>query len=219
MPLIHALAAWRTNPGGLSVCAVCGSWPSQPLCTGCVQRFAAAPSIEALAPGPLNACTAAVEYGYPWSGLLARLKFHDQPGWAGPLAALMREAGARSGVLDSCDALLPIPLSPRRLAERGYNQAWELARRLDRSALPRALLRCVDSAPQHTLDRAERLIHLHGAFMVHPAWLDRVRGRRLLLIDDVVTTGATLQAAASALVQAGAASVDALVLSATPAPL
>lgn len=175
--------------------------------------------MDPLAPGPLAGCVAAVRYDYPWDALLARLKFQDEPGWAGPLAQLLERTGQDCGLLAACDALVPVPLSPRRLAERGYNQAWELARRLDRPALPRALLRCVDSAPQHTLDRAERLIHLHGAFMVHPAWLDRVRGRRLLLIDDVVTTGATLQAAASALVQAGAASVDALVLAATPAPL
>lgn len=158
-------------------------------------------------------------YGYPWSGLLARFKFHDEPGWASPLAGLMLAAGRKSGVLHNCEALVPVPLSPRRLAERGYNQAWELARRLGHPTLPGVLLRCVDGAPQHKLDRAERLTHLHGAFMVHPARLPKVRGRRLLLIDDVVTTGATLQAAAAALVQAGAASVDALVLAATPAPL
>ncbi len=162
---------------------------------------------------------AAVVYGYPWSGLLARLKFHDEPGWAGPLAGLMAKAGHQHGTLAGCDALVPVPLSERRLAARGYNQAWELARRLGRPALPRALVRCLDGAPQHTLDRTDRLRHMRGAFMVHPAQVASVRGMRLLLIDDVVTTGATLQAAAAALLTAGATSVEALVLAATPAPL
>jgi ComF family protein len=209
----------RAHCGLPSTCAVCGQWPAEPLCHDCIDRFAPAPRTAPLVPGPLSTCVAAVAYGYPWSGLLARLKFHDEPGWAGPLSMLMAQAGRHGGLLAACDAVVPVPLSHRRLAERGYNQAWELARRLQRPALPRALVRCLDGAPQHTLDRSERLSHMRGAFMVHPERAASVRGRRLLLIDDVVTTGATLQAAAAALLAAGAASVDALVLAATPAPL
>lgn len=201
------------------MCAICGRWPSQSLCPACVERFAGAPLACLLAPGPIDRCVAAVRYDYPWSGLLARLKFHDEPGWATPLSRLMAQAGRRSGLLADCDALVPVPLSAGRQAQRGYNQAWELARRLGRPALPRALLRCMDGAPQHTLDRAQRLTHVQGAFMAHPAGLPALQGRRILLVDDVVTTGATLQAAAAALVQAGAVSVGALVLAATPAPL
>lgn len=182
-------------------------------------RFAGAPLPCLLAAGPIDRCVAAVAYGYPWSGLLARFKFHDEPGWAGPLSALLARAGRQSGLLTACEATLPVPLSPRRLAQRGYNQAWELARRLGVPARPQALLRCTEGAPQHTLDRAERLTHLQGAFMAHPAWIDWMQGRHLLLVDDVVTTGATLQAAATALQQAGAGRISALVLAATPAPL
>lgn len=201
-----------------STCAVCGRWPAQPVCRDCLARFGTRPMVEGLAPGPLVRCVAAVRYAYPWNTLLARLKFHDEPGWAGPLARLMAQAGRHDGLLASCDALVPVPLSPLRLAERGYNQAWELARRLDRPALPQALLRCLEGPPQRTLDRAARLRQLHGAFLVHPRARAAVSGRHLLLVDDVVTTGATVQAAATALHQAGAASVTALVLAATPAP-
>lgn len=189
------------------------------MCTDCLRCFGRAPAPDPLAPGLLACCVAAVTYAYPWDNLLARLKFHDEPGWAGPLAQRMAQAGHDSGVLDACDALVPVPLSPRRLTDRGYNQAWELARRLGRPALPQALLRCTDGPPQRTLERAARLDHMRGAFMVHPDRHGSVRGRHLLLIDDVVTTGATLQAAATALHLAGAASVRALVLAATPAPL
>ena len=129
----------RAHCGLPSTCAVCGQWPAQPLCHDCIDRFAPAPRTAPLVPGPLSTCVAAVAYGYPWSGLLARLKFHDEPGWAGPLSMLMAQAGQHSGGLAACDALVPVPLSHRRLAERGYNQAWELARRLQRPALPRAL--------------------------------------------------------------------------------
>lgn len=210
---------WPSLPPVCARCAVCGRWPAQPLCEGCIARWAGTPLPCSLVAGPIGRCVAAVAYAYPWSGLLARLKFHDEPGWAGPLSVLMVRAGRQAGCLADCDAVVPVPLSPRRMAQRGYNQAWELARRLGRPAEARALLRCTDGAPQHTLDRARRLTQLRGAFMVHPGWAAWVQGRHLLLVDDVVTTGATLQAAATALQQAGAAGVDALVLAATPAPL
>ncbi len=214
-PWARALV-WSACP---STCAVCGRWPAHPVCSDCLTRFGSRPVVEALAPGPLAGCVAAVRYAYPWNTLLARLKFHDEAGWAGPLARLMVLAGQHDGCLLACDTVVPVPLSPRRLAERGYNQAWELARRMGRPTLPQALMRCLDGPPQRTLDRADRLQQLHGAFAVHPQAQAAVKGRHLLLIDDVVTTGATLQAAATALQLAGAASVQALVLAATPAPL
>lgn len=212
----------RAHCGLPSTCAVCGQWPAEPLCHDCIDRFAPAPRTAPLVPGPLSTCVAAVAYGYPWSGLLARLKFHDEPGWAGPLAMLMAQAGRHGGLLAACDALVPVPLSHRRLAERGYNQAWELVKALQRRgnpgapAMADALVRLVETRDQHSLTREERLRNLQGVFSPHPLRVAQLQGMHVLLVDDVSTTGATLQAAAQALVQAGAARVSALVFARTP---
>jgi predicted amidophosphoribosyltransferase len=110
-------------------------------------------------------------------------------------------------------------MSARRLAERGYNQAWELARRVAAAlSLPASaslLLRPVDAGPQIELGRAERQRNLRNAFMVDPRQRGTLQGRRVALVDDVMTTGATAHAAASALLRAGAA-VDVWVLARTP---
>jgi ComF family protein len=106
------------------------------------------------------------------------------------------------------DAILPIPLHRARLARRGYNQALELARPiaslLGLAVLPRALVRTRDTAPQTELDADARRRNLRGAFT---AEADAIAGRRVLLVDDVVTTGATVREAAATLIRAGAASV------------
>jgi ComF family protein len=224
-----------------SRCEACRAWPSRPVCGPCLARFAPATArcrrcalpLPARGTGaggegpgtcgaclreppPLDACHAAVDYGYPWDGLLARFKFHGEPGWAGPLAALMRSAPGAAGALEAADLVLPLPLSAARLRERGYNQALELARRLAPGRVDAlCLLRPQDAPPQASLPRHERLRNLAGAFAVDPLRAAGLRGRRLLLVDDVMTSGATLAAAAHVLREAGAARIEALVLART----
>jgi len=102
------------------------------------------------------------------------------------------------------------------LAERGYNQSWLLARQLSPSkADAHLLLRTRDTPSQRTLPRAERLGNLAGAFAVEPLRVTQLRGKNVLLIDDVMTSGASLHTAARVLRQAGAAKVGALVLART----
>lgn len=81
-----------------------------------------------------------------------------------------------------------------------------------------ALVRLVDTADQHSLSREQRLLNLRGVFAPHPERVAHLRAAHVLLVDDVTTTGATLQAAAQALLQAGAARVCALVFARTPPP-
>ena len=137
------LQRWTAEPPGK--CAVCGAWPARPLCAACVARFAA-PQPRCLRcalplpegvdtcgaclrePPPLDACFAAVSYAYPWSGLVARFKFRGEAGWAASFAARVREIPGVAQELGRCSLLLPVPLAPRRLAERGFNQALLLAR-------------------------------------------------------------------------------------------
>ncbi|MEM7151200.1 MAG: ComF family protein [Myxococcota bacterium] len=152
-------------------------------------------------------------YGGPLLRALTRLKFQHQAAWAGPLGSLL----AGSPVFDPTrwDALVPIPLHPRRQRERGFNQATLLARHARRRGAriplrPRWLRRVRATAPQHRLPSPARRHNLDQAFVApRPA---RVAGRRVLLIDDVTTTGATFIAARQALLAAGAQAVGALAL-------
>ncbi|OIQ86677.1 orotate phosphoribosyltransferase [mine drainage metagenome] len=110
-----------------------------------------------------------------------------------------------------------MPLGEGRLRERGYNQAWEIARGLAATLHLRvdaaALERCRDTAAQSTLPRAARAANVRGAFTA------RIRaGARVLLVDDVMTSGCTLDAAAAALLRGGAAEVAVAVALRTPPP-
>ena len=219
-----------------SQCLICRAWPARPLCADCIQRFmshvarcasCALPVPAGVArcgaclrdPPPLDACHAAVDYDWPWTVCIARFKFHDQPQLARSLAALLARDPAVTNAIAQAGCVLPIPMTPRRLAERGYNPAWLLARELaPRKARAGALLRTREAAPQRELNRAARLRNLRGAFMLHPAQIASIQGQRVVLVDDVMTTGSTLREAAHALRRAGAARVTALVFARTPTP-
>lgn len=236
---MRRLAMWRPGLQWPSQCRVCGQWPAQPLCEACRHRFApprprcprcAAPATGG-APCPclaqtadpaLGACLAAVDYAFPWDGLITRFKFHGETAWARAFAELMLAVPGARDLLGAADGIVPIPLTPTRLAERGHHPPWALARALarlhPRPLRPDTLVRLGDGPAQHRLGRQERLRNLRGLFGVPAEGLSRLRGARLLLVDDVTTTGATLDAAAQALLAAGAARVDALVFARTPAP-
>lgn len=218
-----------------SRCAICHAWPAQPICEACIARFAqptprcltcALPVPAGVArcgaclghPPPLTRCVCAVPYAWPWRGLIAQFKFREQPGWAQALALLMRSSDGAEDLLHEAHALLPMPLARERLAERGYNQAWLLARALaPDKADADLLLRVRHTVAQHTLPRRERLDHLRGAFAAEPMRLQALRGQYVVLVDDVMTSGATLHSAAQVLLQAGAARVSAIVLARTEA--
>jgi ComF family protein len=239
------LSPWTRLTQGLpGTCQVCERWPAQPVCPACEQRFAvqrprchtcaglllgAGPCCGACLtrPGPLRQCVAAVDYAYPWDGLLARFKFQGESAWAQVLARLMLDAPGALPLLAGADWIVPVPLSAQRLGQRGYNQAWELVKALRRQArargqpvaagLAEALVRTRHTPDQHGLARQQRLTNLHGAFASHPAQTARLAGAQVLLVDDVSTTGATLHSAAQSLLQAGARQVGALVFARTPA--
>ena len=231
-------AAWLPKRAALGLpsrCAICHSWPQAPICDACISRFAqpqhrcstcALPIAQSVrqcgaclkSPPPLDLCLTATRYSWPWVDLIARYKFRQQAGWDGPLATLMQSTPWAEDTLDAADWVLPIPLSARRLSERGYNQSWLLARRLSPcKADAHLLLRIRDTPSQRTLPRAERLANLAGAFAVDPLRTSQLQGRRVVLVDDVMTSGASLHVAARVLRQAGAAHISALVLARTEA--
>lgn len=157
-------------------------------------------------PPALAETRAVFVYGFPLDRLVPRFKFHRD------LAAGRLMADLMAGALASAprpDALVPVPLHGRRLRQRGYDQALELARavgrRLDLPVLDTALLRSRDTAPQSEQDAQARRRNLRGAFSVRPG---AALPAHVALIDDVMTTGATLHAATRALLRAGVARVD-----------
>lgn len=222
-------------------CLVCGAWSNTPCCNGCRAMHARlrprCPTCGlALAPGLLrcSACAvspaasldgvlARVDYAFPWSLLVQRLKFQQSPATAAVLARLMLDDTTAPDLLAHCDLVTPIPLARPRLMERGYNQSWELVKHLRRrtrvgTAVPDLLERTHTGPALHTLPRAERLSQATHLFALPPQHRERVRGASVLLVDDVMTTGATANAAAAALKQAGARSVHVWVFARTPAP-
>lgn len=242
-----SIHAWRRLSEHLpSSCQVCDRWPAQPVCTACEKRFAplqlrcrtCAVNLGTSTAGadlcgacrtrstPLlvRSCVAAVDYAYPWDELIARFKFRSEPGWAGPMAALLLKTPEAVALLQTCDLVVPVPLTPTRLASRGYNQSWELVKALHRAApnaagrhnaLSDALVRLGEVPDQHSLTREQRMSNLQGVFAAHPLRTAQLAGTHVLLVDDVTTTGATLHSAAQALLQAGARQVSALVFART----
>jgi len=176
-------------------------------------------------PPPMHATLAAIDYAYPWSGLISRYKFGEHPGWAAFFAALLLKAPGVSQVLadlQSTDLMLPVPLSKERLQTRGFNQAWELTSALAVQSGSRAktdsmlLLRVKNTQSQTELLRQERLANVKGAFQVDPLRTAELKGKRVILVDDVMTSGASLFTAAQALRAAGVAHITGLVLARTP---
>jgi ComF family protein len=146
------------------------------------------------------------------SRLVQAFKFDGRRNLASLLAPMLRVAFAGSWSRDECDLIVPVPLHGQRKRERGYNQSALLAARLARDmVLPwseAALTRTRDTPPQVGLTDARRFENLRSAFRSHHAGL--VRGKRILLVDDVMTTGATVASASAALLEAGARSVSVL---------
>jgi ComF family protein len=239
--LASTLAAWRTLGRACSstwpaTCEICRQWCGGALCSRCVAQFAAPVlrcghcglrlGLPAPACGhcrherpPFEYTVCAVDYAFPWNRLIGAFKFHTRAELAGALAGRLLQAVHRAGVARP-DIVVPIPLGARRLAERGYNQAWELARpvaaALGIAADATLLSRPLDTGPQAELDRHQRLLNLRTAFMVDPARRAEIRSRRVALVDDVMTTGATVREASATLLRAGAASVQVWALARTP---
>jgi len=193
-------ACRRALPWNRSACQRCALPLPVPVasCGHCLRR-----------PPPLTVVHAAFRYEIPLDRLLPRLKFHDDLAAGRLLGGLMAEALAGA---ERPDALIPLPLHRRRLRSRGFDQTLELAVPLARALrlplMDDILMRMRETAPQSRLDAAARRRNLRRAFAVREGV---VLPTHVALVDDVMTTGATLHAAADALLRAGVTRVDAWV--------
>ena len=168
-------------------------------------------------PPPFDATLTLADYRAPLDLLAQELKFHARTAlgneFASRLARVVADAYGSAGLPD---VIAPVPLSRKRLIERGYNQAWQIAKPLARALRVRAdatlVRRVAHTSQQSRLDRDTRRRNVARAFSV----MKPVRGLHVAIVDDVMTSGATLDALAHTLKTAGAARVTNLVALRTP---
>jgi len=224
-------------------CTVCRTWSDQTICEHCLQLYArpqprcwtCATRLPPELTGrprpqcgrclvdapPLDRAVAALDYRFPWDGLLQHFKYHQALELRESLLQRLNSALTAAEV-DAPDWLVPVPLSAERLRERGYNQAHELAKALARRrglrCEPEMLLRVRHNERQAGLKLEQRVANVRGVFAVDPLKAAQLRGTNVALLDDVMTSGATLFELARVLLQAGAMTVQAWVIARTPEP-
>jgi len=216
--------------GGAGLCAACWSKLSliePPYCARLGIPFTYDPgpgllSMEAIAnPPSYDRARAAVRYDDIARALVHRFKYGDRLDLAPMMGRWMARAGRE--LLEGADALIPVPLHWRRLWARRFNQSAALAGAISRLAgLPvlHGAAQRVRATPQQVgLSKTERAENVQGAFKVDPARKAEIAGKRLVVVDDVLTSGATTEACARALLRAGAGHVDVLVFARVVAPV
>lgn len=225
-PICHICHSFLPDAGSLHICPPCrDALPlvSSPLCPLCGIPFTGRGGDHRCGPcltHPPHFDTARAPFLYEGGirNLIHSFKYNRQTQLRYPLALLTLE-GARS-FLEAHDPQLvvPVPLHRSRLRQRGFNQAvllgGTIARRFSLPLLPDALARTRPTEPQVELSAAERRLNVKGAFAVNGP--DRVAGKRILLLDDVMTTGSTMDECAKELKKAGAGMVIALTVARTP---
>ena len=214
--------ACREPVDGEGVCAECWaklSFIAPPFCPRLGIPFVYDPgpgllSMEAIADPPAYArARAAVRYDDVARTLVHALKYQDRTDLAPAMGRWMARAG--SELLEEADVLVPVPLHWRRAWSRRYNQSGALARVIEQQTgvkvASEALQRVRPTQQQIGLTRSQRADNVQGAFKVAADRQSEIQGRHVILVDDVLTTGATVDACARALLRAKAASVDVLV--------
>jgi ComF family protein len=212
----------REPVDGEGVCATCWSklsFIAPPYCPRLGIPFVYDPgpdllSMEAIAnPPAYTRARAAVRYDDVARTLVHALKYQDRTDLAPAMGRWMARAGRE--LLADADALIPVPLHWRRSWGRRYNQSGALARAIERQSgvklVPEALRRVRPTQQQIGLSRSQRATNVQGAFKVAVPRQSEIAGRRVILVDDVLTSGATADACARALLRAKAAAVDVLV--------
>lgn len=194
-----------------SRCIFCGKIipPQKLYCPGCIKQLSPVTSLPPLF--YLDIVLSFTRYSYTSSSAIYRLKFRNQPKLAATLAQMMAERFCSQLSKLSIDLICDVPMSPQKQRQRGYNQAQLLAQQVAKQTnIPYApLLEKIKTTPeQHTLGAEQRKHNLKDAYRVVSP--QQVLGKRILIIDDVITTGSTMNECAHTLRDAGAEWVGAL---------
>ncbi|HJV33659.1 ComF family protein [Geomonas sp.] len=219
-PLCHACKAFIPQAGDLLICADCLdkiSFLVSPLCTTCGTPFATQGGLDhtcgaCLTSPPFHTCRSATILGGPVQELIHRFKYSYRVHLSHPLGILTATTLAPFFEEAAPDLIIPVPLHRKRLRQRGFNQSQLLGNELSkRWRVPLEignLQRIRWTEPQITLDAQSRMDNVHDAFAVMNG--KRLAGKRVLLVDDVLTTGSTIRACAEALREGGVAAVSAV---------
>ncbi len=223
-----------------SACALCGAGCGGALCGPCASQFTgleqarcrrcANPMQAAAVRWPCGACQAgqpdydativAADYAAPLDQLVLQLKFGGVLALAPWFAATLKAAVIAQPAFELPNLLCPVPLGAGRLCERGFNQALEIARPLSRAlGIPlhaRLAIRALDTRAQSSVAPGERKANIRNAFIVAPDALELVRGQHIGIVDDVMSSGHTLNELARTFKRFGAARVSNLVFARTP---
>ena len=249
LPLRHAtqrllqLPSWLAQRCLPSSCTLCGQTGSAVCCDDCRQRYFSTRQQRCVQCGiglrsstrqasetrcgnclkhkpAFDTTVVVTDYLAPADQLVLALKFGARLALAPVFAEMMAAAMQRQQASSWPAVLMPVPLGPLRLQERGFNQSLEiarpLARRLDIPLAPQLMLRVRDTAAQATLPVDERRRNMRRAFVVPSASMNQVRGRHVGVVDDVMTTGETLGEIAATLKHFGARRVTNIIFSRTP---
>jgi ComF family protein len=214
-PLCHVCKAFIPKAGELLICTACLdkiSFLVSPLCTVCGAPFATEAGQDhtcgaCLTHTPFHTCRSATLFAGPVQELIHRFKYGSRVHLCHPLGLLTAAALATFCIEAAPDLIVPVPLHRKRLRQRGYNQSQLLGEVLEkrwRVPLEIGNLRRVRwTEPQTSLDATDRVMNVRGAFAVKDP--RRLKGKRVLLVDDVLTTGSTMRACVEALREAGVA--------------
>jgi ComF family protein len=217
-PLCAACDAPLDKPLEGPVCGSCWSGVARltpPCCARCGDALASGRSASPFCPRCLRdpplftGARSAGQYHGSLRNIIHAFKYGRRRVLADRLARMMADAGA--DLINAADAVVPVPLHPRRTLGRGFNQADDLARHLGRPVC-RVLRRCRHGPPQASLPAARRQANVQRAYALRrtPGARTLIQGKTLVLVDDVMTTGATLDACAAVLLGAGARTVLAI---------
>ncbi len=191
---------WHPNTS----CPQCGLASSGTVCGSCLNS-----------PPDFDATISVFLYAYPIDAMMLRYKYGNMLNLGDTFGEFLTEKVA----LENIDIIIPMPMHPQRLKERGFNQALEIAKVLTKNAREKLDYKSVErqtlTPPQASLPLKARVKNIKGAFKVNTDKLDKLQGKRIAVVDDVMTTGASLNELAKTLKKAGASHVECWVIART----